>query len=62
MTLPSRRGTVTSESKEACCDNDGQQKRRQLDHGVGGAEMLPAMEAMEEIDLFAGADIVPTTR
>src|SRR5215207_6627650 len=30
--------------------------------GVGGAEMLPAMEAMEEIDLFAGADVVPTTR
>ena len=30
--------------------------------GVGGAEMLPAMEAMEEINLMAGADIVETTR
>lgn len=30
--------------------------------GVGGAEMLPAMDAMPEIDLFAGADVVPTTR
>jgi len=30
--------------------------------GVGGAEILPAMEAMPEIDLYAGADINPTTR
>jgi len=30
--------------------------------GVGATEMLPAMEAMEEIDLFAGADPVPETR
>jgi len=30
--------------------------------GVGAAEMLPAMEAMEEIDLFAAADINPETR
>ncbi len=30
--------------------------------GVGAAEMLPAMEAMEEIDLFAAADVVPETR
>ncbi len=30
--------------------------------GVGGAEILPAMEAMPEIDLFAGADINPTAR
>ncbi len=29
--------------------------------GVGGAEILPAMEAMEGIDLVAGADVVPTT-
>ena len=29
--------------------------------GVGGAEILPAMEAMETIDLVAGADIVPET-
>src|SRR5436190_8856525 len=30
--------------------------------GVGATEMLPAMEAMEEIDLFAAADVVPETR
>lgn len=30
--------------------------------GVGAAEILPAMEAMKEIDLVAGADIVPATR
>ncbi len=30
--------------------------------GVGGAEILPAMEAMPEIDLMAGADINPVTR
>ena len=30
--------------------------------GVGAAEILPAMEAMEEIDLVAGADVVPATR
>ena len=30
--------------------------------GVGGAEMLPAMEAMPEIDLVAGADIRPKVR
>jgi len=29
--------------------------------GVGGTEMLPAMEAMEELDLVAGADPNPTT-
>jgi phthalate 4,5-cis-dihydrodiol dehydrogenase len=29
--------------------------------GVGGAEILPAMEAMESIELVAGADVVPTT-
>ena len=29
--------------------------------GVGGAEILPAMEAMETVDLVAGADIVPAT-
>jgi phthalate 4,5-cis-dihydrodiol dehydrogenase len=29
--------------------------------GVGGAEILPAMEAMESIDLVAGADVVPAT-
>ena len=29
--------------------------------GVGGAEILPAMEAMETIDLVAGADVVPET-
>jgi phthalate 4,5-cis-dihydrodiol dehydrogenase len=29
--------------------------------GVGAAEILPAMEAMKEIDLAAGADIVPET-
>jgi phthalate 4,5-cis-dihydrodiol dehydrogenase len=30
--------------------------------GVGGAEILPAMEATESIDLMAGADINPVTR
>jgi phthalate 4,5-cis-dihydrodiol dehydrogenase len=29
--------------------------------GVGGAEILPAMESMETIDLMAGADVVPAT-
>jgi phthalate 4,5-cis-dihydrodiol dehydrogenase len=29
--------------------------------GVGGAEILPAMEAMDTIDLMAGADVVPAT-
>ena len=29
--------------------------------GVGGAEILPAMEAMETIELVAGADVVPAT-
>ncbi|MBV9326375.1 MAG: Gfo/Idh/MocA family oxidoreductase [Chloroflexi bacterium] len=29
--------------------------------GVGGAEILPAMEAMDSIDVVAGADIVPAT-
>ena len=29
--------------------------------GVGGAEILPAMEAMDSVDLVAGADVVPTT-
>jgi phthalate 4,5-cis-dihydrodiol dehydrogenase len=29
--------------------------------GVGGAEILPAMDAMESIDLVAGADVVPAT-
>jgi phthalate 4,5-cis-dihydrodiol dehydrogenase len=29
--------------------------------GVGGAEILPAMEAMDTVDVVAGADIVPTT-
>jgi phthalate 4,5-cis-dihydrodiol dehydrogenase len=30
--------------------------------GVGGAEILPAMEAMDSVEIVAGADIVPTTR
>src|SRR6266511_4310300 len=30
--------------------------------GVGASEILPAMEAMEELDLIAGADVVPETR
>jgi phthalate 4,5-cis-dihydrodiol dehydrogenase len=30
--------------------------------GVGASEILPAMEAMEELDLIAGADVVPATR
>lgn len=30
--------------------------------GVGAAEVLPAMDAMADIDLVAGADIVPKTR
>ena len=30
--------------------------------GVGGTEMLPAFEQMEEIDLIAGADVNPLTR
>ena len=29
--------------------------------GVGGTEMLPAMDAMPELDLFAGADTDPVT-
>jgi phthalate 4,5-cis-dihydrodiol dehydrogenase len=29
--------------------------------GVGGAEILPAMEAMDSIEVAAGADVVPTT-
>jgi len=29
--------------------------------GVGGAEILPAMESMDTIDLIAGADVVPAT-
>ena len=29
--------------------------------GVGGAEILPAMEAMETVDIVAGADVVPET-
>ena len=29
--------------------------------GVGGAEILPSMEAMDTIDVVAGADIVPAT-
>src|SRR5947209_4046763 len=29
--------------------------------GVGGAEILPAMEAMDSIEVVAGADIVPAT-
>ena len=30
--------------------------------GVGGTEILPAMETMPEIDLYAGADLNPLTR
>jgi phthalate 4,5-cis-dihydrodiol dehydrogenase len=30
--------------------------------GVGASEILPAMEAMEELDLIAGADVVLATR
>src|SRR4051794_5139761 len=30
--------------------------------GVGGAEILPAMDSTEGIELYAGADINPTTR
>ena len=30
--------------------------------GVGASEIMPAMEAMEELDLVAGADVVPATR
>jgi phthalate 4,5-cis-dihydrodiol dehydrogenase len=29
--------------------------------GVGGAEILPAMEAMDTVDLVAGADVIPQT-
>jgi phthalate 4,5-cis-dihydrodiol dehydrogenase len=29
--------------------------------GVGGAEILPAMEAMDSVEVAAGADVVPTT-
>lgn len=29
--------------------------------GVGGAEILPAFESMEEVDLVAGCDVVPQT-
>ena len=30
--------------------------------GVGATEILPAMESMPELDLYAGADVVPETR
>jgi phthalate 4,5-cis-dihydrodiol dehydrogenase len=30
--------------------------------GVGAGEVIPAMDAMEDIDLFAAADVVPATR
>ena len=30
--------------------------------GVGGTEMLPPMDAMDELELFAGADMNPETR
>src|SRR5687768_9924327 len=30
--------------------------------GVGAGEVIPAMDAMEEVDLFAAADVVPATR
>jgi phthalate 4,5-cis-dihydrodiol dehydrogenase len=30
--------------------------------GVGGAALLPAMAAMDEFELYAGADVVPVTR
>src|SRR5258708_22515903 len=30
--------------------------------GVGGAEILPAMEAMDTVEVVAGADVVPATR
>ena len=29
--------------------------------GVGGAEILPSMEAMDTVDVVAGADVVPAT-
>src|SRR5258707_11131641 len=29
--------------------------------GVGGAEILPAMEAMDTVEVVAGADVVPAT-
>ena len=29
--------------------------------GVGGAEILPAMDSMDQIDLVAGCDVVQTT-
>ena len=29
--------------------------------GVGGAEIMPAIDAMETIEMVAGADVVPTT-
>ncbi len=29
--------------------------------GVGGAEILPAMESMPMVELVAGTDIVPAT-
>jgi len=30
--------------------------------GVGAAEILPAMDSMDELELYAGADVVPETR
>jgi len=39
-----------------------QLKMAMIGIGVGGAEILPAMESVEEIDLMAGADINSVTR
>jgi phthalate 4,5-cis-dihydrodiol dehydrogenase len=56
---------MTNAQRPASSVNGGSKKRLRMAMigiGVGGAEILPAMEAMPEIDLMAGADINPVTR
>ena len=55
---------MTSAEREASAPEGGAQRTLKIGMigiGVGGAEILPAMEAMDTIELVAGADVVPTT-
>jgi phthalate 4,5-cis-dihydrodiol dehydrogenase len=54
MTTLDRQGTGTSMPVRKL-------KMGMIGIGVGGTEMLPAMEAMPELELMAGADLNPTT-
>ena len=54
MTTLDRQGTGTSVPVRKL-------KMGMIGIGVGGTEMLPAMEAMPELELMAGADLNPTT-